>query len=119
MQALLLISHGSRSEAANLENQRLAELLREKTGTSVVEYAFLEIARPSIDEAVEKCVEQGAGEIIVLLNFLNSGRHVTEDVPRMIEEAKTRHPKVKFCITPPVGQHSNFPDLFMEWIPKQ
>lgn len=116
--ALLLISHGSRAARANEENRILAELLRQKSGVSVVEYAFLEAAEPSVMEGVEKCVRQGASEITMLLNFLNSGRHVTEDIPALADEARTRFPELKIAVTPPIGQHPKLAELFLELLEK-
>jgi len=115
-QALLLVSHGSRSAKANQENRQMAEMLRQKSGLSVVEYAFLEIAEPSIPAGIEACVRQGAGEIFVLINFLNSGRHVTEDIPALVDKARRKYPEIKFNLTPPIGKHSKILDLFLELV---
>lgn len=112
--ALLLVSHGSRAARANEENRVLAELLQQKSGASVVEYAFLEAAEPSVMEGIESCVRRGASEITILLNFLNSGRHVTEDLPALADEARRRFPELKIVMTPPIGQHPKLPDLFLE-----
>lgn len=114
MQALLLVSHGSRNVRANEENREMANLLRRKSGISVVEYAFLEVAEPSLPAGIESCVRQGAAEIILLLNFLNTGRHVSQDIPAIIEEARKKYPKIKFDLKPPIGCHPKLADLFLE-----
>ena len=90
--------------------------LKEKSKISIFEYAFLEVTHPSIPEGIEVCVTKGATEIIILLNFLNSGRHVDEDIPNIVDEARTRYPNVRFQITEPVGQHSEIIDLFVDMI---
>lgn len=80
----------------------------------VFEYAFLEIEKPGIPEGIDLCVRKGATEIIILLNFLNSGKHVDEDIPRIIREAKMKYPSVNFRITIPVGQHPKITELFLD-----
>lgn len=78
------------------------------------DYVFLEIEQPSISEGIERCLEKGANEIVILLNFLNSGKHVDEDIPRIIREAKLKNPNARFYLSSPVGQHPKIKELFMD-----
>lgn len=114
MKAILLVSHGSRSRKAHDEAVELARRVAEKTGFDAVEPAFLDVDRPSIPEGVEALVRKGASEIIVLPNFLNSGNHVLEDVPRFVREAESRHPAVRFRMAPFVGSHPRMAELFAD-----
>ena len=116
MKAVLLISHGSRSPKTKEEVQRLVQKLKGRSNIPIFEYAFLEIESPSIPEGIDQCVKKGATSIMVLLNFLNSGRHVDEDVPAMVAQGQKRHPRVPIKITPPVGQEKGIVDLFLEMI---
>ena len=116
MKAILIISHGSHSKKTKQEVITLVKNLRQRTRIPVIEYAFLEIESPSIPEGIEECVKKGAQEIFVTLNFLNSGKHVDEDIPRIVAEAQKKYPSVKLKITPPVGQHPKIPDLFLDLI---
>ena len=116
MKAVLLVSHGSHSPKAKEENSRLLSRLREKGEADIFRFAFLEIEKPSIPEGIDNCVKDGAAEIIVLLNFLNSGRHVDEDIPRIAREARAKYPKVKLVISKPVGQHKRIDELFLDMI---
>jgi sirohydrochlorin cobaltochelatase len=115
MKAILLVSHGSRSEKARAEIAELASRVRERTGLAV-EAAFLEADRPSVAEALEAAVRRGAAEVIVLLHFLNSGNHVLGDVPRLIEAAAARHPGLAVRFTRAIGLHPRIPDLFAELV---
>ena len=69
-----------------------------------------------IPEGIDACIQRGASEVIILLNFLNSGRHVNEDIPKIVEDAKARYSNVHFSITTPVGQHSQIAELFTDLI---
>lgn len=112
MKAILLVSHGSRSSKTKEEVATLVETLRKRVKTDIFEFAFLELESPSIPEGIDICAAKGADQIIVLLNFLNSGRHVDTDVPAIIREAKNKYPRVRFSVTTPVGQHANIAGLF-------
>lgn len=116
MKAILLISHGSRLDSSKDEVVTLVETLRRKSGVEILEYAFLELESPSIPEGVEHCVRRGATEIVVLLNFLNSGQHVLRDIPKIVEEARKKYPQIRFRITEPIGQHPKIADLFLDLI---
>lgn len=116
MKAVLLISHGSRLASTKEEVIRLAAALRKKSNAGIFEYAFLTLESPSIPEGVDRCVQKGATEIVVLLNFLNSGQHVLEDIPRIVEEARKKYPQVRFRVTEPIGQHPHIADFFLDLI---
>lgn len=114
--AVLIVSHGSRSAKTKEEVAALVKVLQERSGIGIFEYAFLEIEPPDIPQGLDTCVAKGAGRVIVLLNFLNSGRHVNDDIPAIVRAAKERHPAVGFSISTPVGQHPKIAELFLDLI---
>ena len=116
MKAVLFISHGSRFPRTEEEVRDFVETLKQKCDIPIFEYAFLDVMPPSIPEGIDACVAKGATEITVLMNFLNAGRHVDEDIPTIIGEARARYPEVTFHITKPVGQHDKIIDLFIDMI---
>jgi len=116
MKAVLMISHGSRSQKTKKEVLSLIDQLKQKSKIPIFECAFLEIESPSIPKGLDLCVQKGAMQIIVLMNFLNAGRHVDQDVPRIVKEAMAKHPSVDFHITSPVGQYPGIRDFFLDLI---
>lgn len=116
MKAILLISHGSRSPKTLDEIKNTVSVLKKRSGLSIFHYAFLEIESPSIAEGIDLCVKDGATQIVVLLNFLNAGKHVDTDIPRIVAESQREYPNVKISITKPVGQHPGIHDLFLQLI---
>ena len=56
-----------------------------------------------IPDGVKRCVDDGATSITVLPYFLNSGRHVVEDVPREVAECRLAYPKIEIQIAPHLG----------------
>ncbi|MEM7435631.1 MAG: CbiX/SirB N-terminal domain-containing protein [Myxococcota bacterium] len=104
--ALLMIDHGSRREAANALIGQVADLVRARSAPgSIVEVAHMELAEPSIRDGFAKCVELGATTVVAHPFMLAPGRHVTEDVPRLLAEAAALHPGTKFVVSEPLGAH--------------
>ena len=114
MKAALIISHGSRLSETKEEVEALIQKLKEKDRLPIIKCAFLELESPDIPGGIDLCVEEGATEIIILLNFLNSGRHVNADIPRIIAETQKKHPQVEIKTSQPVGQHPKIVDLFLD-----
>ncbi len=116
MKSVLIISHGSRSAKTKEEVEQLVEKLKVRNSELIFRYGFLELESPSIPEGIDQCVAAGANEVLVLLNFLNAGRHVDKDIPEIVEESRQKHPKVCIHISPPVGQHPGIVQLFTDII---
>jgi len=116
MKAVLLISHGSRSSKSRNEVVQLARWLKQHSDIEIVQHAFLDVDHPTIPEAIRLCADQGVRQIIVLLNFLNSGNHVLKDIPLLIESAQSKYPNISFQLTPHIGAHPNFPELFLDLV---
>ena len=113
MNALLIVAHGSRRPQSNDEVAALADTIREKCSDDypVVHAGFLELAEPSIPDGITKCINDGASNVTVLPYFLNSGRHVVEDVPEMLEQARLQHPDAEITLAPHLGASSMMIDL--------
>ena len=112
--AYLVIAHGSREAEANQAFFEFLEKFRKAYPHRLVEGAFLELSKPEIPQGIENCVEKGASEIIILPMMFFPGRHVKQDIPRLIEEAKARHPEVDFHYAGPVSEHPMLLSLLEE-----
>ena len=119
MKGVLIISHGSRHPQTKRELEALTAEIGKLNPGFYVAYAFLEIESPSIPAGIECCIKAGADQVLILLNFLNSGKHVDEDIPRIIDDAKKRYPAVRFKISRPIGLHPGIIKLFQEYINAQ
>lgn len=85
---VVLFGHGSRRASANDHLRTLAARLKESGGFPICEAAFLELATPTMPEAVKACVAQGAGRVVIVPYFLAIGNHVAEDIPMLIQESR-------------------------------
>jgi sirohydrochlorin cobaltochelatase len=110
----LIISHGSRSSQTKAELEYLVAQLRKRSHLDMISYAFLEIEAPSIPEGIACCYQSGVRHLLIVLNFLNSGRHVDEDIPCIVLNCRAQYPDMKITISRPVGQHPGIVDLFLD-----
>ncbi len=119
MEKIVLIGHGSRKKDAN-NVETMAALLHKSLHPGCtddcVKAAYMEFAQPDVASALDACVSEGADSVIVHPFFLYGGVHVTKDIPREIEEAKKRHPSIKFLYTEPLGVHENFVRIILDRI---
>ena len=102
---VILVDHGSRRAASNAQLVETAELYRSLSQWEIVEPAHMELAEPSIQTAVDRCVERGARHIVVFPYLLAPGRHWDRDIPRLAAEAVRRHEGVTHVVTAPLGVH--------------
>ena len=116
MKAILLLSHGSKSLASQAEVAELGRRIAREGECAYVQHAYLDTAVPLFADAVKQLIVRGAKEIVVVLHFLNSGNHVTRDVPELVDEARKHYPEVVFHVTRPVGLHPVMPALCSDLI---
>ena len=114
--ALIIVDHGSKLDEANQMLAQIAELLKNKEDTEyeIISYCHMELAEPTIEQAFEECVSKGATEIIVHPYFLAPGRHSTQDIPHMVEEAARNHPEISYVVTDPLGIHEKIIEVILE-----
>ena len=111
--ALVVVAHGSRREASNDEVRLLAQVIAGKVGERFmhVESAFLELADPSIPDGIEKCIQAGAEEVIVLPYFLSAGRHVSQDIPAEVDIKRKQYPHTTISIASYLGADERVAEL--------
>jgi len=116
MKSLLLIAHGSRRAESNEEIKRLADKVRDLSGSEFnqVQSAFLELAEPSIERAIDDLVAAGETHILCVPYFLARGAHVASDIPEALAAAKDKHPKVTFQVSEYLGEAEQMPNILMQ-----
>lgn len=110
--AILLVDHGSRRAEANAQLDALAALVRERAPEATVRVAHMELAPPTIAEAFEACIQDGAEEVVVVPCFLAPGRHAREDIPRLVTAAAAHH-RARWRVTDVLGAHPLLADLVL------
>ncbi len=100
--AIILIDHGSRRAEANAMLEGVGQLLRGMTSDRVY-VSHMELGLPTLAEAFDAAVADGADEVFVFPYFLSPGRHSQADIPRMCREAAAHHPDVRWHCDEPFG----------------
>lgn len=101
--AVVIVDHGSRRKASNDMLLEFCQLYQQLTQHPIVEPAHMEIAEPTIAQAVGRCVEAGASRVVIAPYFLSRGRHIQEDIPALVAAAQQQYPGISCSIAEPIG----------------
>lgn len=94
--ALLVMVHGSPRPVANTDMFRVVEDVKSRGTFDHVAVGFMECNEPTIADAADACVAEGAERVVAVPYFLHTGTHVADDLPTLLDEAQARHPHVRF-----------------------
>ncbi len=107
--AYLIIAHGTRDPEGRRAFGEFLGKFRAAYPHRHIQGAFLSMGEPTVPQAVERCVQEGARQIFVIPLLFFSGRHAKEDIPRRIQEAKSTYPEIDFHYASPLAEN---PKLF-------
>ncbi|MBD2742598.1 sirohydrochlorin chelatase [Coleofasciculus sp. FACHB-1120] len=93
---LLMVGHGTKDEDGRQSLLDFAAAYQGLDTSRPVLPCFLELTTPTIQEGVDRCVEEGYTELSVLPILLFAARHNKFDVTNELDRARVRHPQVKF-----------------------
>ncbi len=110
---VVILAHGSRGERGIVEVpetlKRIAGGVKSLLPPGVeVTGAALQFNHPTLGEAVASLVTQGVERIVIMPYFLFSGRHITEDIPQLVEKLKGTYPERQFIVAKPPGLEEHF-----------
>jgi sirohydrochlorin ferrochelatase len=100
---VVLVAHGSRNNQANETVIDLCARWSEQSGVEI-RPAFLELARPSIPEALRGISENATDQVRVVLvpYLLLPGNHTQRDIPRIVDDCAGLD-KLTIELSPHVG----------------
>jgi sirohydrochlorin ferrochelatase len=103
--AIVFFAHGSSVESANQAVRVVAAEAARQADVDRYDVAFLELASPTLVEAVEGLIAGGVERITVVPYFLTLGIHLKRDLPAMVSRISETHPGIKISVTPPLDGH--------------
>lgn len=115
MRAIILLGHGSRVPGAGKDMERAVELLKSKYNHEMVVSCNMSRLGPHFPETLEKCISEGAKEIIVIPYFLNMGVHIRLDIPEMMQKEAAKYSDIKLIY----GKQLGFDDVFADILHKR
>jgi len=107
---LLVVGHGSREQASNLEFEQLLAQLRARRPEFDVRHAYVELTEPSLAEgldAIARCNDR----VVVVPCFLFTAGHVKNDIPLALAAVRLKFPKVRFEAGRVLGVHPAMAEL--------
>lgn len=114
--AIVLFAHGARDpEWAKPFEGIKARIERRVTGVPVA-LAFLEFMSPTLDQAVDALVADGANVIDVVPVFMARAGHVQRDLPLLVNALGSAHPGVSIRLAPAVGEAEPVMDAIADWV---
>jgi sirohydrochlorin cobaltochelatase len=103
--ALLVVGHGTKSEAGCAQFGQLVDLVQARTPYADVAGGFLELAPPPIQDAVNRLVDLGHRTVDVVPLVLVAAGHSKGDIPAALKREELRHPGLSFRYARPLGPH--------------
>ncbi len=106
---LLLIDRGSRERETEEELEIICKNIMKKSKYAFVEYCFLEVTPPYIDDGIKKCLKNNVDSLTIVPYFLYPGRKVKAAVTQAMKYQSTTN--VKLVITKPMSMHATLIQL--------
>ena len=114
MNGLIMIAHGSKKDVSNDEFRDLVNEIKLKNEDfEEVDTAFLEFATPTIEIVVKSQIEKKINKIYFYPYFLNSGKHVSVDLPNIIDSLKKQYSSVDFVLLSHFGKSNKISDIIL------
>ncbi|MGH8764800.1 MAG: sirohydrochlorin chelatase [Burkholderiales bacterium] len=102
--AIVLFAHGARDpQWAQPFRQLVAELGERLPGERIV-LAYLELMQPSLPDCAAALYVDGVRQLRVVPVFFGVGGHLKDDLPKIVEDLKTRYVDLQITVEPPIGE---------------
>jgi len=101
---IVLFAHGSRDARWREPVEAVAARVAELAPDAAVRCAYLELATPDLAGAAGELARAGVGSIDIVPLFLGVGKHLREDLPRLLATLQQTHPGLVFRLRPAVGE---------------
>ncbi len=109
---VLVIGHGSKDPNAKMSIKYVVDELAHSYRN--VDYCFLEIEEPNIEQGIEICKKRDPEVLVVVFYFLHEGAHVKTDINADLKPALEKHKLNQVLITQHIGADQKMIDLIIE-----
>jgi len=112
--AVILFAHGAREPEWARPFEDVRDRLR--SDRLRVELAYLEIMKPSLEEAARLLVAEGVRLVIVVPLFLAQGKHLKRQLPEMLAALRRKHVGTEFRAMPALGDEPEILAAITAWV---
>lgn len=109
---VLVIGHGSKDPNAKISIKYVVDELRHEYRN--VDYCFLEIEEPNIEQGIQICKERNPEVLVVVFYFLHEGAHVKTDINADLNPALEKYKLKKVLVTRHLGADEKMINLIIE-----
>ncbi|MBR4945284.1 MAG: CbiX/SirB N-terminal domain-containing protein [Peptococcaceae bacterium] len=102
-QAVILLGHGSIREHANVEVRGMWQMMKEQLPELYINGAFVEVADPTLEQTIDRLVEEGMEHIVIVPMFLTRGQHLANGIPRILDAMREKHSHIQIELTRHLG----------------
>lgn len=114
--AIILFAHGARDPAWAQPFRKIKDLLEARQPGIAVELAFLEIMEPTLADAVAKLAGARHTTIAIAPLFMAQGGHLKNDLPKLLDTIRARHPGLELTLLPAIGDVDPILDAIAGWL---
>jgi sirohydrochlorin cobaltochelatase len=101
--AILVVGHGTRKAAGAAQLRQLVETMRRLAPEEAVFESFLELAEPTIGDAMKQILDEGFRQVKVVPVLLFEAGHARSDIPDAVADAATSLGIEVVGQSPPLG----------------
>lgn len=113
--AIVLFAHGARDPGWAAPFRRIVAHLQSADPGLRVELAFLELMQPALAEAVARIAAEGFERLTLVPLFLAQGGHLKQDLPKLLDDIRGRHPGVRIDVTQAIGDSAELTAAIGDW----
>ncbi len=107
---VVILSHGSRDPMAQKEFVSLVHQYRKRHPDWIVAHAYLEMASPTLEKALEDLLEP-VGPIDVLPLFLFHAKHMKVHIPEIVNSFRKKNPGTTVKLKKALGPDPKLLDI--------
>ena len=111
---IVVFAHGSLIEAANQAVRAAAAELARVGDCQIAEAAFLELGRPSLEEAADLLVARGVERVVIIPYFLTPGTHLERDLPSLVARISKKYSNIPIIATASLDGHPGLVEILAE-----
>lgn len=100
---LILFAHGSRDPAWASTLQTLSREISAIAPDLTVRCAYLELLQPDLPSVIDELADQ-VTQLDVCPIFWSGNGHVQRDLPRLLAQARERHPQLDLSLRPVLSE---------------
>lgn len=112
--AVILFAHGAREPQWARPFVDVRDRLR--AGGVRAELAYLEVMKPTLEDAARALVDEGITSATIVPLFLAQGKHVKDHLPERVSALRRKHPGTEFRVTPTLGDAPEIVAAIADWV---